>query len=135
VAQAVTTVGRAKGRGLDADLVARYRTLLARKREKDEDFWSAVAEFELEMVEAVAAGTLRTAVSSLEAQFRRLAERVPAKTMWGKVYDNSTFVLDIYRRRLREGTREPTRQAAAELAAVKGMLSVLGELAGKGRNA
>jgi hypothetical protein len=129
VADAATTAGRAKRPALDG--VERYRMLLARKREKDEDFWSAVAEFELEMVEAVARGTLAAGVSPLETQFRRLAERVPAPWMWGSVYENSTFVLDIYGRRLRDRGGEPTPATAAELAAIDRTLSVLGELAGK----
>ena len=65
--------------------VAGYRKLLARKREQDEDFWSAVAEFELEMIEAVAAGRSPSRRPA-EPGFRRLAERVPATWMWGSVH-------------------------------------------------
>jgi hypothetical protein len=51
--------------------------------------------------------------------------------MWGSVHDNSTFVLDVYRRRLSERTGKPARHVSAELAAIDALLSVLGELAGK----
>jgi tetratricopeptide (TPR) repeat protein len=130
VADAVTMAGRSRGR-LDAKRVAGYRRLLARKREQDEDFWSAVAEFELAMIQAVAASTLGTAAGSLAQGFRGLAERVPATWMWGSVHQNSTFVLEVYRRRLNERAGKPTQQVGTELAAIDALLSVLGELAGK----
>jgi hypothetical protein len=128
----IVVAGSSHGEPLDAGEVARYRSLLDRKRKGDEDFWSAVGEFELEMIVAVSARTLDTVASRLETQFRRLAERAPSARMWSSVYDNSTFVLDIYRRRLREsaaGASAP--DLGAELAAIDRVLSVLGELAGK----
>jgi hypothetical protein len=131
VADAIAMAGRAKGKQLDPTRVSEYRKMLARKSELDEDFWSAVAEFELKMIEAVAAGTLATAAEPLTKDFCRLAERVPATWMWGSVHDNSTFVLDVYRRRLRERAGKPARQVSEELGAIDALLSVLGGLAGK----
>ena len=91
-----------------------------------------MAEFELEMVEAVAAGTLAAAAERLERQFRLLGERVPATWRWSSVYENSVFVLEAYRRQLDERTGKSAGTSGEERGAIDAVLSVLGELAGKG---
>jgi hypothetical protein len=127
------TVAAGTGAGLNADAVALYRGMLDRKDQADGDFWSAVGFVELDMVEAVASGVLASRKGDLNERFLRVAERVPSTGMWGSVYDNSTFVLDLYRRRLL--TREAEKSAsngdetAAELAAIDTLLDALAALA------
>lgn len=129
VADALVLVAQGRRARLNRRLVKQYRDLLAVKHATDEDFWSAVAEPELDLVEAVAAGTLADAAGPAIDEFRRLATRVPARGHWSSVYENSRFVLDAYRRP-RAGARRRSAATEAERAAALQVLTVLAELAG-----
>jgi tetratricopeptide (TPR) repeat protein len=88
--------------GLDRDAVEALRQALSDKQRDDPDFWGAVGEIELQMFEAVGKGTLAGERDKLLGDFQTLGQRVPAAKMWKSVYDNATFVLNLYTRRLAE---------------------------------
>jgi len=86
------------------------------------------------MFEALGTRTLAAVRDSLVLEFEALGQRVPAEKMWKSVYDNATFVLNLYVRR----TTEYAQTAPADIAgksrneadAADAVLDVLQRLSG-----
>jgi hypothetical protein len=120
-------------RGLDRDALETVKQGISAKLRDDPDFWSAVGEIELAMFEALASRGLATARDALVEKFEALGERVPARRKWKSVFDNSTFLLDVYRRRVTEATGVDSRLVDAGIAEARSataLLAVLRRLAG-----
>ena len=134
VANIALSAGDPAWPGLDAAAVAEVRQGLADKLRDDPDFWSAVGEIELKMLDALGTRTLARAADDLVHDFEALGQRVPAEKMWKSVYDNATFVLNLYERRTAEraaaapaGTAD---RSGDEIAAAHAVLGVLQRLSG-----
>lgn len=120
--------------GLDPDAVAGVRKGLAQKLLDDPDFWSAVGEIELTMFEALGMRTLAAVRERLVLEFEALGQRVPAEKMWKSVYDNATFVLNLYVRRTTEYAQTAPADTVStsrdEADAADAVLDVLQRLSG-----
>ena len=101
---------------LDATLVADVRASLDAKVRDDPDFWSVVGRTELQLLEALAAGTLAAAQADLSREFADLQRRVSAATQWRSVYDTERFVIERATRRADAKEKKAGRELVRLLA-------------------
>jgi triacylglycerol esterase/lipase EstA (alpha/beta hydrolase family) len=104
------------GKPLDAVLFDEVRAIVQRQILQAPDFWSVVAEAELEFWRAGAAGEVAARRESLLAAFADLHGRLASSSNWKSVRDQSHFVSRSW---LRNDRNE------AEKAAIKEVLEVL----------
>ena len=83
------------------------------------DFWSVVGQTELQVLAALAKGTLASVEPALTASLRELKKRVPAVRMWDSVWNEALFTLEPYK-----GVASPAEKRAAQ-----SLLDALGEMA------
>lgn len=119
-AELIVAGGKRGWKGLDAAAIGAIRQNLAAKLRDDPDFWSAVAQTELRVYEAVARGDLAGDQASILREYDDLHRRVKAPWMWASVYDQARFVLPKY----------GARATPKEQKAVKAVLTRLATLAG-----
>jgi hypothetical protein len=115
-AELVSNLGRRRWKGLDAPLVKATRGSLENKNLADPDFWSVVAQTELQLYQALALGKVSTMRKDLEKGYRDLYGRVPASWMWSSVYDTTRFVVAKCRPRLSGKDRDAAKKLLACLA-------------------
>ena len=87
--------GDRRWKGLPKDLIDAVRHSVKAKNDSDPDFWSRVAEPELRLYEAVAAGPLKKAdIAAIEKSFRDVFKRSQGGSQWRSVIDTMHFALD-----------------------------------------
>ncbi len=120
------------GKGLNAEDVTFYRGLLARKDEADQDFWSAVGFVELDLIQAVAAGTLANETEQLRERLRKSPNGLRRDACGAR----STTTPPSSWTSIAGGCRSPRRKICdqrrhdqQELSAIDGILEALDKLA------
>ncbi|HKX43917.1 MAG TPA: CHAT domain-containing protein, partial [Burkholderiaceae bacterium] len=96
------------------------RESLRQTAEAEPDFWSAVGQIELRVLEAECAGGLAAEVAAIVEKLRDLKARVPATSMWDSVHTEARFTLEPYRALVKAGSPEH-RAAGSLLAELKAM--------------
>ena len=92
----VAHLGQPGWAGFDAEASAAVRRSLQAKATDDPDFWCYAGLIEIDMLEAVATGTLADALPTLEDRHAELHGRVAGRNLWGSVADQANFVLTAY---------------------------------------
>ncbi len=121
VAKLAAVAERLAKQPLDAVLVAEVRASYERKVHQDPDFWSVVGGIELQMLEALADGTLpdeelANTLAGIQREFADLQRRISTPGDWRSVFDTERFVLGRWARH-------------ADLSQVKACRAVLRQLA------
>jgi hypothetical protein len=111
----VANLGQPGWAGFDAEASAAVRRSLQAKATDDPDFWCYAGLIEIEMLEAVASGTLADALPALEDRHAELFGRVTGRNLWGSVADQANLVLSAY----------AEQAAGREAEAAKMLLAVL----------
>jgi tetratricopeptide (TPR) repeat protein len=105
-AELVAEAGRPGWRGFETADIAFVRQLLAIRTRDDPDFWSVAGLTELRVYEAVAQGTLATALAAVMREFDELHRRVSGTHYWRSLYDTARFVLEPYAERAGAGEKK-----------------------------
>jgi hypothetical protein len=103
--------------------VTRVREELLERAITDPDFRSIAGRAELQLYEALAAGTLAAACEALSEVWTGLHDRVPSERKWKSVYDTAHLVLSKYIERATGRERETARGMLAMLAKLAGVVS------------
>ena len=108
--------GIRRWKGLPKDLIDAVRDSVRAKNESDPDFWSLVAEPELQLYEAVAAGRLKKAdLVTIEKSFREVFKRSQGGSQWRSVIDTLHFALDPCAARAAAPTKKALRDLLARI--------------------
>ena len=89
--------------------MAELEKLLNERVESDPDFWSAVGQTDLCLLDAITQRTLSSQQSRIEQGYSGIHDRVRAVRWWASIYDGAEFVL----RKYAERTSEAAEKAAA----------------------
>jgi hypothetical protein len=119
-AEMALNAGQPGWTGLTPEAVTRVREALEARRANNPDFWSIVGLAELQMYEALEAGTVTDVVPKLKEAWQELHGRVASQQKWKSVYDTARLVLPKYMERATGNKRD----------AAGAILSMLGKLAG-----
>ncbi len=92
----VTQLGNPAWPGLDAAASAAATRSLQARALDDPDFWSLAGLTEIELYSALAARRLAERAGRLQMGYAELHERVSARSNWGSVADQASFVLRPY---------------------------------------
>jgi CHAT domain-containing protein len=106
---------------LSADAISTARESLRTRVQDDPDFWSLVGVTELQVYEAIAAGTLADQLPVILAEYQSLHTRIADTGMWGSVYDQAQFVLPSYRERASERDRAAVDALVKQLEGFAGL--------------
>jgi hypothetical protein len=94
-AEVSLNAGEQRWKGLPKELIDEARQSVRAQNQSDPDFWSLVAEPELQLYEAVAAGRLRKPdVDAIDRSFREVFKRSQGGSQWRSVIDTMHFALD-----------------------------------------
>jgi CHAT domain-containing protein len=97
--------------GFDPEVVARARTSVRQKMQRDPDFWCMVAAIEIDAFEAVAEGRLVVALPDLERRTLDLKARMPAPKSWDSTARTARYALAGWSR---AAARADERRAVAD---------------------
>jgi hypothetical protein len=90
-------LGAGKVRWSDvAKLFREARASVQKRNASQPDFWSLIAEPEIELYEAVARGTLPSRRASIEKSLNDVYKRSQSGSQWRSVLDTTRFVLGPY---------------------------------------
>jgi CHAT domain-containing protein len=95
-AEIFLNAGNARWKGVPAKLLAEARASLEKKNASRPDFWSLIAEGEIQLYEAVARGNLPARRTAIERAFKDVFKRSQGNTQWKSVLDTTRFVLEPY---------------------------------------
>jgi hypothetical protein len=119
-AEIFLNAGSARSKALSAKLVAEARASLEKKNASRPDFWSLIAEAEIQLYEAIARGNLPARRSAIERAFKDVFKRSQGSMQWRSVLDTTRFVLEPY---LARAKPKATKAAAGVLDLIESFVS------------
>ncbi len=93
IAEVALNAGKGRWRSLDT---TRVKIIKAALGAREPDFWTVMAEIDLDLYDALATRRLAAKRPALENAYEDLHRRVPSTRMWGSVYDTACLVLPAY---------------------------------------